>query len=94
MIDSLKADLEFLVIDFKNNLYTIKIKDFNNPQLFVNRCQELLNNYRFKMLNSVNSLSSYRPISEYFLEEYLPSLKYHSECQLLFENYIEKTFSD
>lgn len=91
---SLKTDLESLVLDFENTLKQINIKDFNDYQVFVDKCQVLLNTYRTKMLNSAHVFSSHQPISEYYLEDYIPSLKYHSECQYLLEVHVAKSFLD
>ena len=91
MNNSLKTDLESLVLDFKHSLEQINIKDFNDCQVFANKCQDLINIYRIKMLNSVDLFAS-QSNPEYFLEEYTPSLKYHSECQRLLELYLEKSF--
>jgi len=88
MNSPLKTDLESLVLDFKCSLEQIKFKDFNNYLLFADKCQDLLNLYRNKMLNSVRLLCC-QSNPEFFLEEYMPSLKYHSECQHLLEKYLE-----
>ena len=93
MNNSLKTDLESTVKDFEYSLSQIKRITFNNDQIFANSCQDLLDLYRGKLLNSVKlfsaiSLSQSNP--ESFLEDYYLSLKYHSECQRLLERYVEK----
>ena len=93
MDSSLKTDLESLVLDFKHNIAQINIKDCISSTIFLDKCQDLLSLYRTKMFNSV-SLFSHQSSSEYFLEEYIPSLKYHSECQRLLEVHLEKSFLD
>lgn len=92
MDNSLKMVLESLVLDFKKSLYQINIKDFNNPLLFAEKCQDLLNLYRSKLFDSTQSFTLHQQISEYFLENYVPSFKYHSECQIILEKYLEKSF--
>ena len=93
MNDSLKTDLESTVKDFEYSLSEIKRLTFNNDQIFANACQDLLDLYKSKLLNSVKlfsatSLSQSNP--EFFLEDYYLSLKYHSECQRLLEKYVER----
>ena len=95
MNDYLKIDLESTVKDFEYSLLEVKRIKFNDDQKFVNACQDLLELYREKLYVSVRTFStllSKQSLAEHFLKEYLPSLKYHSECQRLLEKYIQVVF--
>lgn len=92
MKNTLKTDLDELLLNFESELKEIKINDFNNYLLFADSCQDLLNLYKDKMLNSVR-VNACQSSPEFFLEEYIPSLKYHSECQRLLEAHLENSVS-
>lgn len=81
------------VLNFKKGLYLININSFTSPQFFANKCQELIEHNRYEMFKILNDyfLNSYtQSFQQYFLEEYMASLQYHSECQLLMEDYVHK----